>query len=289
MEYGWVDLNTAQGTSNVKTPGAVARVQQDSEAFVTVDRGSNQGRFGALRGGMELTAKGGLKREVQRAGAGGADRRPAVRAPAAARPAGADRAGGQPGPRHGAGADRGRSPGSRWTVPPATPCRSRAAISSSTTSSTSGTGRRRGRRWGCAARGRSSGGWRRIDRSGVQGPWSKPWKFRVASFRSGMGEKDTTPPALDLEDVKSYGSIFIVGGRSEPGARVEINGEQVKVGRGRLLHQDRPARQGRLELHRDPRAGQLGERDHPPASRLRRKSVNSSLALVGKGVVSPNQ
>ncbi|HVG10240.1 MAG TPA: hypothetical protein VNM67_21230, partial [Thermoanaerobaculia bacterium] len=29
--------------------------------------------------------------------------------------------------------------------------------------------------------------------------------------------------------VKSYGSIFIVAGNSDPGAQVEINGEQVKV------------------------------------------------------------
>ncbi len=66
-------------------------------------------------------------------------------------------------------------------------------------------------------------------KNGLQGPWSKPRKFRVASFRSGGGEKDTIPPELDLADVKSYGSIFIVGGRSEPGARIEINGEQVKT------------------------------------------------------------
>ncbi len=44
-----------------------------------------------------------------------------------------------------------------------------------------------------------------------------------------MGEKDDTPPELDLDDVKSYGSIFIVAGRSEPGAQIEINGEPVKV------------------------------------------------------------
>jgi hypothetical protein len=66
-------------------------------------------------------------------------------------------------------------------------------------------------------------------KDGVQGPWSRARKFRVASFRSGLGEKDKTPPELDLADVKSYGSIFIVGGRSEPGARIEINGEQVKT------------------------------------------------------------
>ncbi|HXU81456.1 MAG TPA: FecR domain-containing protein, partial [Polyangia bacterium] len=65
MEFGWVDLNTAQGTSKVKTPNAVAQVQQESEAFVAVDPRSSQGRFGALSGAIELTAKGGLKREVK--------------------------------------------------------------------------------------------------------------------------------------------------------------------------------------------------------------------------------
>jgi len=66
-------------------------------------------------------------------------------------------------------------------------------------------------------------------KDGVQGPWSKPWKFRVASLRDLGGEADKTPPRLDLEDIKSYGSIFIVGGRAEAGSRVEINGEQVKT------------------------------------------------------------
>ena len=65
MEYGWVDLNTAQATSNVKTPNATARVEQGSEAFVAVNRETSDGRFGALSGGIELTSKGGLKRDVQ--------------------------------------------------------------------------------------------------------------------------------------------------------------------------------------------------------------------------------
>jgi hypothetical protein len=66
MEFGWVDLSTSTtGASSVKTPNATARVQQDSDAFVAVDPKSNQGRFGAYRGGIELTAKGGLKREVK--------------------------------------------------------------------------------------------------------------------------------------------------------------------------------------------------------------------------------
>jgi hypothetical protein len=66
-------------------------------------------------------------------------------------------------------------------------------------------------------------------KDGTQGPWSKASKFRVSSFRGAGGNSDKTPPELDLEDVKSYGSIFIVGGRAEPGSRVEINGEQVKT------------------------------------------------------------
>jgi len=42
--------------------------------------------------------------------------------------------------------------------------------------------------------------------------------------------KQSTPPTLDLDDVKTYGSIFFVAGRSDPGARIEVNGEQVKTG-----------------------------------------------------------
>jgi glucodextranase-like protein len=65
---------------------------------------------------------------------------------------------------------------------------------------------------------------------GLLGPWSPARKFRVASFRGASGEKkDTTPPALDLDDVKPYGSIFFVAGRSEPGARIQVNGELVKT------------------------------------------------------------
>jgi cbb3-type cytochrome oxidase subunit 3 len=66
MEYGWVNLSTSEKSgTNVKTPGAMARVQQDSDAFVAVDKGTSQGRFGALRGAMELSSKGGLTREIK--------------------------------------------------------------------------------------------------------------------------------------------------------------------------------------------------------------------------------
>src|SRR5260370_37852573 len=66
-------------------------------------------------------------------------------------------------------------------------------------------------------------------RGGAQGPWSKPQKFRVALARSAGGERPPlqAPPELELEEVKSYGNIFIVAGRTDPGSRIEINGERI--------------------------------------------------------------
>ncbi|HEX5758303.1 MAG TPA: FecR domain-containing protein, partial [Thermoanaerobaculia bacterium] len=64
MEYGWVDLATSTRASRVKTPGAEARVEQDSEVFVAYERATRQGRFGTFRGRMELTSTGGDRRAV---------------------------------------------------------------------------------------------------------------------------------------------------------------------------------------------------------------------------------
>jgi len=228
MEFGWVDLNTAQGTSNVKTPNATARVQQDSEAFVAVDRQSSQGSFGAFSGGIELTAKGGLKREVkaleQVVQTGDLLSEPA---PLPGRP-------GLVTPADNVDLDLDRVPQVALTWDPVEGA-ARYALQVSRThlfvENIIDVKNRPGTKATLGLRGEGTFQWRvaAFDKGGVQGPWSKPWKFRVASFRSGLGEKDETPPQLDLQDVKSYGSIFIVDGHSEPGAQVEINGEQVKV------------------------------------------------------------
>jgi hypothetical protein len=228
MEFGWVDLNTAQGAGNVKTPNAIARVQQDSEAFVAVDPKSNQGRFGAYSGGIELTAKGGLKREVKpleqvvQTGdllteAAPLPGRPALVTP----PDNVD-----------LDLDRVRQVPLIWDpVPGAARYALQVSRSHLFVDNIIDVKNRSAPKATLGLRGEGTFQWRvaAYARSGVQGPWSKPWKFRVASFRSSMGEKDETPPVLDLEDVKSYGSIFIVDGNSEPGAQVVINGEQVKV------------------------------------------------------------
>ncbi len=44
------------------------------------------------------------------------------------------------------------------------------------------------------------------------------------------GEKgDKTPPELVVDQVQAYGDIFIVAGRTEAGATLNVNGEQVAV------------------------------------------------------------
>jgi hypothetical protein len=61
------------------------------------------------------------------------------------------------------------------------------------------------------------------------GPWSEPRHFVVTSTPVSGDEQDKTPPLLELGEIQSYGSIFIVNGRTDPGATVVINGELVQV------------------------------------------------------------
>ena len=227
MEYGWVDMNTAQSTSQVKTPNAVAQVQQDSEAFVAVSQGNAGGRFGAVSGAVEVAAEGGLTREVQPmqqvVQTGDLLSEPS---PLPARPELVE-----PADNLTLDMEQVREVTLAWD-PVEGAARYALQISRNHlfVDNVIDVGNRTRTRARVGLRGEGSFQWRvAAFKDGVQGPWSKPRKFRVASFRSGAGEKDTTPPELDLADVKSYGSIFIVGGRSEPGARIEINGEQVKI------------------------------------------------------------
>ena len=228
MDYGWVDLNTAQSSSNVKTPGALARVKEDSEAFVAVDKDSNGGRFGAFTGGIELSAQGGMSRSVepmeQVVQSGGLLSEPV---PLPGRPNLV-----VPPDNLELNLEQTRQVVLTWDAVPGS---ARYALQISRNhlfvDNIIDVANRTKTRATVGLRGEGSFQWRvaAFGQDGVQGPWSEPWKFRVASFRSASGEKDTVPPQLDLEDVKSYGSIFIVGGRTEPGSRIEINGEQVKA------------------------------------------------------------
>lgn len=65
MDYGWVDLSTQNRERQIRTPGAVARVRQSSEAAISYDRSTQSGRFVAVRGSLSLAAKNGETQEVR--------------------------------------------------------------------------------------------------------------------------------------------------------------------------------------------------------------------------------
>jgi FecR-like protein/glucodextranase-like protein len=228
MDYGWVDLSTTNRASKVKTPAAEARVRQSSEAFVAFDRNSKKGRYGAFRGGLELAAAGGLKREVKELQQ--VTQTGDLLSDAQALP-------GRPEPLDPAD-NREVDPGKEQRLvlswqPVAGASRYALQVSRNHlfVDNVINDENRAKTHATLGLRGEGTFQWRvaAYGKDGSQGPWSSPRRFRVAAFRSGAGEGDKTPPPLDLEDVKSYGSIFIVGGRTVPGAIVEVNGEQVKV------------------------------------------------------------
>jgi hypothetical protein len=230
MEYGWVNLSTYQKPSNVKTPGAVARVREESEAFVTVDKSTNQGRFGAYRGGMELSSKGGLTQEV------GALQQVVQTGDLLSEPRSlpAQPEVLEPGDNDSVDLEQTRRLVLSWS-PVAGASRYALQISRNHlfVDNVIDVANRTRTRATLGLRGEGTFQWRiaAYGPDGTQGPWSPARKFRVASSRTSSGEKkDTTPPSLDLDDVKTYGTIFMFAGRSEPGARIEVNGEQVKTG-----------------------------------------------------------
>jgi cbb3-type cytochrome oxidase subunit 3 len=233
MKYGWVNLSTSQSTgSNVKTPGAVARVKESSEAFVSVDKGTSQGRFGAYRGSLELASNGGLTRQVgplQQVVQTG----DLLSAPKAMP--------GKPDPVEPVDdllldLDATKKLVLAWQpVPGAARYALQVSRNHLFVDNVIDAGSRTKTRATLGLRGEGTFQWRvaAFGSDGLQGPWSEPRKFRVASaVRNGGGgeKKDASPPELDLGDIKTYGSISMVNGRSEPGARVEVNGEQVTLG-----------------------------------------------------------
>ncbi|HEY7214779.1 MAG TPA: FecR domain-containing protein [Thermoanaerobaculia bacterium] len=229
MAYGWVDLNTSQKSNNVRTPRAVARVHEQSEAFVSVDKATSRGRFGAYRGAVELSSQGGLTRQIgalQQVVQTGDLLSEARPLPGSPEPL-------VPGDNEILDLDHTRRLVLSWS---AVPGAGRYALEISRNQlfidNLIDVENRTKTRATLGLRGEGTFYWRiAAYANGLQGPWSPARKFRVASSRSDGGERrDTTPPELDLDEVRTYGSIFMVAGRSEPGARIEVNGEQVKTG-----------------------------------------------------------
>lgn len=64
LEYGWVNLSTAQGRSKVRTPSASALVREESQALVAYDEESQVGRFATYQGNMEVSTDDGRTEQV---------------------------------------------------------------------------------------------------------------------------------------------------------------------------------------------------------------------------------
>jgi hypothetical protein len=228
MEYGWVDLNTAQRGSRVSTPSAEARVARDTEGRVSFDRATSTARFSAFRGAMEVTSQGGVTRtvgpleEIRQRGDLLTDPRALPTTPAVVRPANHLET----------SLDDDRRLVLSWE-PVAGASRYALQISRNrlfvdnlvdvdSRSKTEAT---------LELRGEGSFHWRvaALDGDGLQGPWSEPRTIRVvAGLRQGE-QGDRTPPPIDLDQVQVYGNLFIVSGRTEPGATLRINGELAAV------------------------------------------------------------
>jgi hypothetical protein len=63
---------------------------------------------------------------------------------------------------------------------------------------------------------------------GAPGPWSALRKFRALSV-GGIGWKDIVAPELQVPKMTVNGNIVIITGRTEPGVRLEIDGERAPV------------------------------------------------------------
>jgi len=66
------------------------------------------------------------------------------------------------------------------------------------------------------------------DSQGRKSPWSETKNFRVLSMGSVYWE-DTSPPELVLSEVYVNGRILIVTGKTEPGVRLDIDGQEIAV------------------------------------------------------------
>jgi hypothetical protein len=227
LQYGWINLNTAQRASNVATPHAEARLEDESEGVVTYDGDKATGTFTTFRGAMEVATAGERRRVAaletvsQEAGAL-SETRQLPGTPQLLRP----------GENEDVDLDSRKELVLAWR-PVSGAQRYALQVSRSRLFADNiiAVDNRRKTEATLGLRGEGSFVWRvaAIGGEELQGPWSAPSRFRVASIRGSAGPTVRAPPPLEIESVQSYGSIFIVSGITEPGASVWINGESVAV------------------------------------------------------------
>ena len=225
IEYGWVDLETSRRPSGVETEFAAIRLETDSEATITYEQTSAP----AVRGGKGTA-------QVARPERGSPAPRPARAGHAAAGKAHSTTGLLDPpavvAPANGfdLNLDKSRELVLSWDqVKDADGYQlqiSRSRLFGDAvvdrrrvkTSATLGVNDEGNYFWRVAAYGPD----------GSLGPWSSLRKFRALS-PDGIGWKDTVPPLLQVAKMMVNGNIVIITGKTEPGVRVEIEGQRAPV------------------------------------------------------------
>jgi hypothetical protein len=224
--FGWVELNTTQSSSRVVTPSSEAQVKSASEALVSYNQG--KGEFAAYSGGMEVTSSNGQKREVnalQKVSQVGdllSDPVALPGKPQLLRPA----------PEEQVVYAEGSNLSLLWR--PAARASSYALRVSNTPLFTHSIVEDLDRRKTSARleiRGPGEFFWQvaAVSSDGSRGPWSEPRSFRLVPQQNASPEDDETPPTVELEDLRTWGRMVLVSGRTEADAKIEINSEPVAV------------------------------------------------------------
>jgi hypothetical protein len=228
LEYGWVNLNTGHNTSTVSTPGARAVVGGDSEAVVAYDRQAEVSQFSAYRGEVAVASQTGTERTLEalqtvtQTGDLLSETRALPAAPDLISPPNNTEL------VHGTDAEVVLS----WAeLPDARGYALQVTRNRLFVDNLVDVADRRNTRATLGIQGEGSFLWRvaAVTNDDLVGPWSEPRHFIVSSAAVSGDEQDKTPPLLELDEIQSYGSIFIVNGRTDPGAKVTINGELVQV------------------------------------------------------------
>jgi len=231
MVVGEVNVYTTDGTAAVDTTGAEARVRSKSRVRVGVAGSERRTVVAAYEGGVRVTARDGATvelgpREAVTAGADGAlgekRRLPAPPSPLAPPSNATYTLGGE------------QVIELAWRLPPDAVAshlqvsRSRLFLPGALDVDAPRRTKPRARLrpvqpgtyyWRVAA----------VGEGGVESEWSRPRRFRILGSGRAAVVLDRTPPELELEPLRQMGHYFLVEGRTEPGATVRINDEEVVV------------------------------------------------------------
>lgn len=231
MEYGWVDLATSDRGGRVRTPDADAEVEGATEGFVAVEQGDGKRRFGAYRGAMKVSATDGETRQLgeleQVTQERGALSQPTRLPPAPTLSGPAEHSninwsrGGE--------TDRLRL---EWEPVPGASAYALQVSEDYLFVDNVVEDERRTRTYATLGiRDQGSFLWHvaALAEDGSRGPWSEARSFRVSAVSGRDPGEDRAPPPVQIDELTRFGNLYMVRGRTEPGARVTVNGENAKV------------------------------------------------------------